>query len=89
MKKVFKKFYRNAVIKERYVNDFLFCKFGYIDFDDNLDKDFVDDKDKRSMDRREMRKKSMIKIIVYECLVKRSFSDLVVIDIFIVDVFVF
>lgn len=31
----------------------------------------------------------MIKIIVYECLVKRSFSDLVVIDIFIVDVFVF
>lgn len=86
LKKASKKSHRNAVIKERYANDPLFCKLGHIDSDDNLDKDFADDKDKRSMDRREMRKKSMTKTIAHERLAKRSSSDLAAIDTSTVDV---
>ncbi|XP_078310747.1 uncharacterized protein LOC111102023 [Crassostrea virginica] len=81
-----KKLQRNPVIKERYANDPLFCKLGHIDSDDNLDKDFTEDKDKRSMDRRETRKKSMTKTIAHERLAKRSSSDLAAIDTSTVDV---
>ncbi|XP_061167485.1 mitogen-activated protein kinase kinase kinase 4-like [Saccostrea echinata] len=81
-----KKSLRNAVIKERYANDPMFCKLGHIDSDDNLEKDFADDKDKRSMDSRDLKKKSMTKTIAHERLAKRNSSDLASIDTTTVDV---
>jgi hypothetical protein len=76
----------NPIIKERYANDPMFCKLGHIDSDDNLEKDFADDKDKRSMDSRDLKKKSMTKSIAHERLAKRSSSDLAAIDTTTVDV---
>ncbi|KAJ8315743.1 hypothetical protein KUTeg_007893 [Tegillarca granosa] len=69
------------IIKERYMDDPMFCKLSGVDSDDNLERDFLQDgKDKTRRNSRESKKKTMTTSRAHERLTKRQSGDLTILD---------
>lgn len=64
------------IIKEQYADNPVFCKLSGVDSDDNLERDFTQDSDKKNKDNRSTKKKILKNSRSYERHVKATSSDL-------------
>jgi hypothetical protein len=64
------------IIKEQYTDNPVFCKLSGVDSDDNLERDFSQDSEKKRKENRENKKKSMKNTRNYERHVKATSGDL-------------